>query len=185
MSPSISEPKAVPAALLSFDFIHPFLKPLVLELHHSVISSWQISLSHHVAPIPGGTLPAVVWQTRQSLHWELPQGQSVASLGPGCLFLSPSLLPSSTFSSAWTQTACKETIAHMTYLVTAMLLRQLQLRHCATERGGCHKRWPASKPFHQLGSVLLTIRHTGSPPRPLQEREVCLLPGASHCSTCM
>lgn len=170
MSLSISEPKAVPAALLSFNFIHPFPKPLVLGLYHSVISSWQIALFRHVALIPRCTLRAVVWQTRQSLNWELPRGQSVSSPGLGCLFLSPNLLPSSTFSSTWAQTACKESIAHMTYLVAATLLRQLQLRRRPTERGGCHVRWPASKPFHQLGSVISAIGHTGSPPRPLQER---------------
>lgn len=70
MSPSTSESKAVPAAPLSFDFSHPFPKPFILWLYHSATSSWEISLSHHVAPFPRGMLPAVVWQ---SLNLELHQ----------------------------------------------------------------------------------------------------------------
>ena len=164
MSSSTSKPKAVPAALLSFNFIHPFPKAFILWLYHSVTSSWQISLSHCEAPFPRETLSAVVWQTGQSLNWDLPRGRSVASLGQGCLFLSPRLLPSSTFSSIWTQTAYKESIAHTICLVAAPLLHQLQLRRCPTERGGCHVRWPASKSLHQPRGTMLIIRHTGTPP---------------------
>ena len=83
--------------------------------------------------------------------------------GQGCLVLSPSLLPVSIFSSIWTQTVFKDSIAHAVYLATVLIL--LQLRCCPVERGSCHLRCLASKPLHQLGGAMTINRHIWSPPQ--------------------